>query len=134
MYSRTHCSRGMSFVEVVVTTAIVTLVFGGLMASFQVSISLIGRSKAEAGALALASERLEYIRSLSYDDVGTVGGIPEGAIPQTASSTLNGVSYDERVLVQYVDAEEDGSGSDDINGILADYKQVKVEYRWDARG
>lgn len=131
-YPRTRFAQcaGMSLVEVIVAAAIISLVFGGLMASFQLMVHLIGKSKAEAGALALANERLEYIRSLPYDDVGTVSGIPEGLIPQHATTTLNGIVYNERILIEYVDDPSDGEGADDENGILADYKRVKVEYSW----
>ena len=124
----------MSFVEVLITAAVVSLIFGGLMAAFQLSLSLVGRAKAEAGALSLAGERMEYLRSLAYEDVGTIEGIPDGPVPQSRSVDLNGVMYTERVLVQYVDAPEDGTGAEDENGILADYKQAKVEYSWDRKG
>lgn len=134
MHKHKHTHAGMSFIEVLITAAIVTLVFGGLMAAFQLSVSLIGKSKAEAGALALANEQLEYIRSLDYDSVGTVGGIPDGPIPQTATATLNGITYTERVLIAYVDSPDDGEGGDDDNAIVADYKLVKVEYSWDDKG
>jgi hypothetical protein len=97
-------------------------------------IELLGRSKAEAGALALATEQLEYVRSLPYDSVGTVGGIPNGLIPQNATTTLNGIAYNQRIVVEYVDAPEDGIGASDSNAILADYKRVKVEYSWSNKG
>jgi len=125
---------GMSLVEVIVASALMVLVFGGLMASFQLMVSLIGKSKAESGALALANEQLEYIRALPYNDVGTVGGIPSGAIPQISTTTLNGLEYTERVLVEYVDDEDDGTDVDDENGIVADYKRVKIEYSWNNKG
>lgn len=125
---------GFSFVELLVTIAIVTLVFGGLFAGFRTLIVLIGQSKAQAGATALAAERMEYIRSLSYNSIGTVGGVPSGNIPQNSTTTLNGITYGERVLIQYIDDEADGFGGDDTNLILADYKQVKVEYTWTLRG
>ena len=132
-FSNAH-HRGFSFVELLVTAAVMALVFGGLLGAAQLAIKLIGSSKASSGALALANERLEYIRSLPYNDVGTVAGIPEGLIPQHSTTTLNGITYAERVFIQYVDAPEDGLGGADENGILADYKQVKVEYTWDDHG
>lgn len=123
-------AAGFTFIELLVAVAVVTLFFGGLIVSLQYALKLIANSKAAAGAHALANERLEYIRSLDYNDVGTVSGIPNGPIPQNATTTLNGIVYTERVLVQYVDAPEDGFGAADTNGILADYKQVKIEYSW----
>ena len=134
MQLRTTYTKGVSFVEVLITAAIIALIFGTLMGSFRFMLILISQAKAESGALALANERLEYVRSLSYDAVGTVSGIPNGNIPQNSTTTLNGLTYYERVLVEYVDAPEDGTGASDSNGILSDFKRVKVEYEWDHRG
>lgn len=127
-------NKGVSFVEVLITAAVIGLVFSGLIGSLQIMLSMIRDSAATAGAIALANQRIEFIRSLSYDDAGTVSGIPNGTIPQNATSTLNGIDYFERVLIEYVDAPEDGAGAADVNGIHADYKRVKVEYSWNTDG
>ena len=123
-------SRGLSLVEMLVTIAIFTLVFGGLFAAVQYTLKIMSSSKATTSALSLANERLEYIRSLTYNNIGTVSGIPNGPIPQNSTTTLNGITFSERVLIQYIDSPDDGEGVLDENGILADYKQVKVEYSW----
>lgn len=133
IHHRTHI-KGMTLVELLVAIGVLMLVFGGLMGSIQFVMALIGSSKAQAGGIALANEKIEYIRSLPYDDVGTVGGIPNGLIPQNSSTTLNGIEYSERVLIGYVDAPEDGTDASDENGIVSDYKLVKVEYSWDYKG
>jgi prepilin-type N-terminal cleavage/methylation domain-containing protein len=127
-------TKGMTLVELLVAVALITLLFGGVLSSFQIVMTLIGSSKAHSGALALANDRIEYIRSLQYDNVGTIGGIPNGPVPQIASTTQNGVEYSERVLIGYIDDPKDGLGGSDTNGILADYKQVKVEYSWIEKG
>jgi len=136
MYTRTPSkhTRGMTLVELLIAIGLIGLVFGGIIAGFQFTLALIGSSKAQAGALALANEKMEYIRSLAYADVGTVGGIPDGPLPQNSTTTLNGILYEERILIQYVDAPEDGEGAQDENSILADYKLAKVEYSWDYKG
>lgn len=83
-------SRGFSFVELIITAAIAALVFGGLFASYESIISIIRESRLKANALALATERIEYIRSLPYASVGTQGGVPSGTLPQTSTAVLNG--------------------------------------------
>lgn len=123
-------SRGLSLVEMLVTIAVFALVFGGLFTAVQFTLKIMSSSKATTSALSLANERIEYIRSLSYNDIGTISGIPDGSIPQNSTTTLNGITFYERVLIQYVDSPDDGEGASDENGILADYKQVKVEYSW----
>jgi len=125
-----YIKKGFTLVELLVTIAIVSIVFIGLMTTMHFTLKVISETKVKASATALANERMEYIRSLPYDSVGTIAGIPNGFIPQRSTTTLNGFIFHERVLIQYVDAPEDGLGALDINGILADYKQVKVEYSW----
>ncbi len=124
----------MTLVELLVAIALLMLVFGGILTAFQTILKLVGSSKAHAGALSLANERMEYIRSLPYASVGTVSGIPNGAIPQNATTTLNGITFAERVLIEYIDDPKDGTGSFDDNGIVSDYKRAKVEFSWVENG
>jgi type II secretory pathway pseudopilin PulG len=126
--------RGFSFVELLVTAAVVTMVFTGLVAGVQLMVKILGDSKAQSGATALAVERLEYLRSLTYNDLGTDGGVPAGLVPQTRTMALNDITYYERVIIEYVDDAADGFGGVDSNGILSDYKRIKVEYSWDNDG
>lgn len=124
----------MTLVGLLVAIAIFVVVFVGLLSAFETIISMIGRQKASSGALALANERMEYVRSLPYNTVGTIGGIVAGPIPQVSTTTLNGVTYVERVDVRYFDDDADGQGALDSNTITADYKVVRVEYSWDEKG
>lgn len=126
--------KGFTLVEVVVASALLLLIFSGLMSGVQLMMELIGNSKAESGARSLAVSKMEFIRSLDYDTVGTIAGIPSGPIPQTSTTKLNGITYTERVLIQYLDREEDGFGESDQNGITEDSKRIKIEYTWNVRG
>ena len=119
-------SRGMSLVDVIVGSALILIVFLALLGLMRASLLVSSSAKAKAGATTVASSHLEYIRSLPYDAVGTMGGIPSGSIPQMATTTLNGISYGVRTLVQYVDDPKDGTGTGDTNGITTDYKRVRV--------
>lgn len=121
---------GFSLVEAVIVAGLSALVFGALFASFQYSLKLINESRARLSAMSVANDRLEYIRSLPYDDVGVIAGFPAGNIPQTGTSTLNGIEFQERVRIDYVDDPADATSTADTNGITTDYKQVRVEYTW----
>lgn len=129
-----HTQKGISVIEVIVVAAIVVIFFSGLFASFYYTISLIQDSKARQTALSVAHNHMEYIRSLSYNAVGTVAGIPAGNIPQVATTTLNGIEFTIRTLIEYVDDPADGLGVDDINNITTDYKTAKVTVDWVSRG
>lgn len=128
-----NAPRGMSFVDVIVGTALVLIVFVGLVGLLRASLQISGLAKARAGATAIAESQLEYIRGLDYSAVGTVGGIPAGVVAATSTQTVNGVAYTTRTLIVYEDNAADGLGAADTNGITADYKQVKVEVSYTLR-
>ncbi len=126
-------ARGMTLIEAVVGAAIMLVVFLGIFAAFQVSIDLVFSTKAATSATALVNERMEYIRGLTYDAIGTVGGIPSGTIPQTEQVMLNGIPYVLSTLVQYVDDPTDGLDALDETGVTADYKLVRISADWTIR-
>lgn len=123
-------NHGFSLLEVIVGTALMLTFFLGVFGALNAGVKLVGRSKAKAGALAIANERMENIRNRPYGNVGTAGGIPAGNIPQTSTISLNGIEYTGRTLIQYVDDSKDGLGGADENGITSDYKRVKVAITW----
>lgn len=122
--------KGMTLIDVIIGIALIMLVFYGLYGTFRLSIVLIGSNKAKVGAMSLATEKMEFVRSMSYDALGTVGGIPAGLLPQTETIELNQTTYTRRTFITYVDDPEDGLDDEDENGITADYKKVKVELEW----
>lgn len=126
--------RAMSLVDVIVGTALVLIVFVVLLGLLRASLLISSSAKAKAGATAVATTQMEYLRSLAYSEVGTAGGIPSGSVPQQATTTLNGISYHVRTLVQYVDDPADGLGTGDRNGIPTDYKRVRVAASYAFRG
>jgi prepilin-type N-terminal cleavage/methylation domain-containing protein len=125
---------GFSLIEILIVIAMLALVFGGLFVIFESSLRLIAHSKAKMSALSLSTDRLEYIRSLPYDSVGTILGIVPGPIPQTQTITLNDIDFTERVLVDYIDSPDDGLLAADTNTIHNDYKRVKIEHSWTIAG
>jgi type II secretory pathway pseudopilin PulG len=133
-YLRYKNVRGISLIEVLVVAAVMLIVFGGLFSGFRYSLDLISQSRAKLSALTLANDRMEYIRSLSYDAVGTISGIPPGLIPQLSTTSLNNILFTESVLVEYIDDDGDGLSGADSNGITTDYKQAKVTLSWETRG
>lgn len=134
MFRVSTLTRGFSLVEVIIVSGLILIVFTGLLLSFRYSLELIADSRAKLSALSLANDRMEYFRSLPYAQVGTIAGIPPGVIPQNSVTSLNDITFYERVLVEYVDDPADGilgsTTKPDINDIPSDYKRLKVEISW----
>ncbi|MEK7554337.1 MAG: carboxypeptidase-like regulatory domain-containing protein [Patescibacteria group bacterium] len=112
--------------DVIVGVALMLVIFLALFGVLRASLILSTLAKAKAYAVELASTQMEYLRGLSYDALGMVGGIPAGTVPQTATTTIDGVAYSVRTFVQYKDDPADGVGAQDSNGITVDYKVGKV--------
>ena len=126
--------RGMGLIDVIVGSALVLVMFLALMGVLRASIMLSSLAKANAGADSLASSQMEYLRGLSYDDLGTIGGIPAGMVPQTKITTTDNTKYTITNYIQYVDDPADGLGANDTNGIITDYKIGKVTISYFAGG
>ena len=124
-HRRLQCN-GFSLVDVVVGIALLVILFFSLFGILRTSLTLSTFTKAQAAADELASGQMEYLHGLSYDVLGTVGGIPAGTVPQVATSTVDGVSYAIRTYVTYYDDPIDGIGTNDTNHITTDYKIGKV--------
>ncbi len=131
--TRYCASRGVTLIDTLVGSALMLVVFLGIAAAFQLSVEVVTSNKARAGAIALANERMEYLKSLTYPQIGVEGGIPAGNVPQIESLDLNGVDYTRRTFVSYADDPEDGLGEADINDIIADFKNIRVEVSWESR-
>lgn len=129
--------NGFTLVEVLVVAALSVLIFGGLFMSVVYTLKVVEIARAKTSAMSVANDKIEYLRSLPYAQVGTVNGIPPGNIPQLSTVTLNSIPFTVRILIEYVDDPGDGmltATTTDSNGISADYKRVKVEVTWTLHG
>lgn len=122
---RTSHSRGFSFIEVLVATSIMLVVFVGFFGAYKVSADVSWSAKARLSASALATDRIEYIRSLSFGDVGIVGGNPSGTLLSSEDVTENNIPFNIQTDVVYIDEPANGAG--------VDYKSVRVKVTWTFR-
>ena len=126
--------RGFTLVDVIVGTALMLVLFLALFGILRASLEVSALAKAKATAIEVASTQIEYMRGLSYDSLGTVGGIPAGTIPQLATSTVDGVPYVTHTYVEYYDDPADGIGVSDTNGVTTDYKTAKITVTYSLSG
>ena len=120
--------NGFSLIEIVIGVALFLIIALGVYGAFRLSVKVVHQSKARITAIMLANERIEEVRNLPYNDIGTVGGIPSGDIPQTENVVKNGVVFTVKTTISYVDDPFDGTAPDD--SVPNDYKRVKVKVFW----
>ncbi|MEW6581905.1 MAG: carboxypeptidase regulatory-like domain-containing protein [Actinomycetota bacterium] len=114
-------SAGFSYVEILVTIAVFTLMSAGVAAGLVQASKSIGKSKQEGIATKLAASALDDVRSMRYDDVGVVGGNPPGTLPATRTANVSGLGYTIVTDVDYIDDQTPGQARNYVN-----YKRVAV--------
>jgi prepilin-type N-terminal cleavage/methylation domain-containing protein len=119
---------GFTLVEVLVGIALLSIVFLGIYGAFQLGLKVTGQSKARVTAIAIANQKIEQIRNLPYDDIGTIGGVPPGVIPEIETEIRNGVNFTIKTTVLYIDDPFDDTSPDDP--LPTDYKRAKVKVSW----
>jgi type II secretory pathway pseudopilin PulG len=123
-------TKGFSIIEVLISVFVLGVVVVGMFGFITLILKSTHDAQRRIVATALANEKMEMIRNLSYDDVGTMGGVPAGPIPQTEEVTRNNSTYTVTTDIRYIDDPFDGSGNAD--SINADYKQARVEVLWNS--
>ena len=126
-------SRGVALLDSIMAIAIFVILFVGFFVLIQLGIKTVTEHKARNGALALASSRIEYIRSLDYMSIGLQGGNPVGTLISPTYSTINTTEYTITTTVSWQDDPADGlSGAGDLKP--HDYKGVVVSVSWPEHG
>jgi prepilin-type N-terminal cleavage/methylation domain-containing protein len=120
--------HGFTMIETIVAIAVLGMFFASIGIILQGVLENIGTSRVRATALALAQQKMEVIRNLSYANVGTTGGIPQGPLAQTEQITINSLIFTVKTSVIYIDDPFDGLMPADL--INTDYKRVRVEITW----
>lgn len=122
---------GFTLIEALVFLFIFTVITLVFFQTFAYGTALIQQSKNRLGAIALANQKMEIVRSLDYDNIGTVSGVPAGDIPQDETVQVNNSQYHVHTFIQYVDNSFDGTLGGSPNDVVPnDYKRVRVEVAW----
>ncbi|HAI74050.1 MAG TPA: hypothetical protein DCS28_03300 [Candidatus Moranbacteria bacterium] len=108
--------------------SIITLSFYSVMS---VGLRYIQDSKNRLAALAVANEKMEIVRNLKYDDVGTTGA-GTGSLPEDEDVTENGKTFHIDTVVGYDDDDYDNNYPADV--IPGDFKQVIITVLWGDAG
>lgn len=120
--------RGFTLVEVLIGLAIFSIVIGAVYSGYTSVIDIASSSQFTSASLSIMESRVEMVRNMRYEDVGTVGGVPAGTLPQTETVQIGDVAYNLITTIRNVDDPFDGTifGSPaDLSP--ADYKLVQFD-------
>jgi type II secretory pathway pseudopilin PulG len=121
-------SYGASLIDLIISLGIIVLLFGGIIVVYFALGDAVRNTDIRRAAAAMLNNQIEIIRNMSYENVGTQGGIPPGIIPQQQIAAFSGYAFQVNTSVRYIDDPFDGvlGGSpNDTNP--ADYKVVDIK-------
>ncbi len=113
MRKTSHGAGGFTIVELAVGLTVFAVVALSFLAMFIALVSSAVVAKQKAVASSLATNQMEYLKSLPYDSLAIAGGAIYSATPLPATSTqkVNGVKYTIKSSINYVDDAYDGCAS-----------------------
>ena len=119
---------GMSIIELIVAVSLMVIIFGGAYLSYSSIFDTLTNAELRTAAVSLLNRELEIVRNLPYDNVGTIGGFPSGAIERQRTVSTGGVDFLVVTTVRNIDDPFDGTlGGAPNDTAPADYKLVEVE-------
>lgn len=124
--------KAFTFVDVLVSTFLILVIFLGVSAAFRLGMKVVVQSQDKITATVIANQEIEMARNLPYESVGTVGAslpFAEGEIEPSKIVTRNNVAYSVEVRVKYVVDEADGVAEPE-DSCPNDYKRMEVKVSW----
>jgi len=126
-------STGFTLIEILVSLFIVMVLMTGIYSLVILYLQISNENKMYVISIELANQKMEQIRNLPYDDVGVVGGMPYGIIPQEEIIERDG-HFVINSYVQFYDDPADGkAGSSTPDTIPTDYKIVTIKVTWQSK-
>ncbi len=124
--------RGQSLIGILVALAVFSILAQAIFTVVGASFNFVSFNRARITAKHLAQEKLELLRNLPFDNVGTLGGVPWGPILREETITRNKLNYTVKTEIIYIDDPFDGTeGGIPDDTLATDYKRVRVEVSWE---
>ncbi len=121
---------GFTLMEVIVSLFVVMTLTLGIYSLVIMSLNITADNKNYVEAIEIANQKMEQIRNMPYKEVGVIGGIPAGTMPQEETLSREG-NFTVNNYVTYFDDPADGqAGSTTPDTIPNDYKIVSVKVSW----
>lgn len=117
-------AAGFSLVEMMIVISIIIIVAASLVPLMVFVNQSSHNSQSRMTAYNLASDIMEEIRAMDYEEIGTAGGNPSGTIPQLQTVSFNGADFDVETLISWGSAK---GNNDEINPVA--YKNARVIVR-----
>ncbi len=120
--------KGFTLIEITVSVAIFALVSAGIYGVIIYVYRTVYLSRVQIIATQVANEKIEIARNLSFENLGTVGGVPSGTLLQTETLARSGMTFQITNTIRNMDDPADGlAGGNPNDTSPADYKLMEIQ-------
>ncbi|MDD4290484.1 MAG: prepilin-type N-terminal cleavage/methylation domain-containing protein [Patescibacteria group bacterium] len=123
--------KAFSLIEILVSLFIIMVLVLSIYPLINFSLQITSDNKNQIQAINIANEKLEKIRALSYDDIGTINGVVPGILEDGEVVIRNG-TFNVSTTVMFFDDDYDGLLSEENDNFI-DYKKATVRVAWQTR-
>jgi len=120
-------NKGFTFIEILVSLSVSMMLVLGIYSLVLYSLHVTADNKSYVEAVEIANQKMEQVRNLSYIDVGTQAGSPNGVIPDYEYNIRG--RYTIHTIIQFYDDPYDGT-YDEGDTIFVDYKIATIRVSW----
>jgi len=125
---KTGGRKGASLIDLVVALGILMLLFAGIFLVYYSILDATINVEKRTEATSALNKEIEMIRNLPYAQIGTIGGIPAGVLPQEQNVSVGDDTFSVKTVVRNIDDPFDGTlGGTPGDTAPADYKLISLE-------
>ena len=119
---------GFSLLEIIIGMGVLVIVSSAIYLAYANTLDIVSAGQYYSAAANIVESEVEIIRNMRYEDLGTVGGIPNGVLEPEKTVTLNQTEFTVLTFVRNIDDPFDGTlGGVPDDTDPADYKLVEIQ-------
>ncbi len=129
MKQKENLKTGYTLIELLVSVAVFAILTSAFLAAYSALVKSVKLAREKTILSAIASERMEIVRNLPFSQVGTIHGVPAGALPDETSPVTVVIAPITYKIYYEVTWTDDPADLTALTGDAypTDYKQVKMK-------
>ncbi|MDD4304804.1 MAG: prepilin-type N-terminal cleavage/methylation domain-containing protein [Patescibacteria group bacterium] len=121
--------NAFTLIEIMISLSVIFLLMFGIYDLINYSLNITSDNKSYVEAISIANQKMEQIRNMPYSNVGTIGGMPNGIIPENEIINKD-KEFTVHTMIQFYDDPYDGTLEQENDSIFVDYKIVTIDVSW----
>jgi prepilin-type N-terminal cleavage/methylation domain-containing protein len=120
-------NQGVTLIETLIGIAILAILAFSIYRGLAALLDILSSSGTRLAATTLANEEIEIIRNMPFQNIGTIGGIPEGILEPLTIRTKDNITFNVTTVIRNIDDPFDGTLGGSPNDLSpADYKLIEL--------